>query len=430
MKANSCEQRSAPASGTSASGTGAPACDLVRQAPPPAESFGLENGSPSGGVRRTDTGEGACATTRFELATAADDADIRWLLRENPMSGRISLSLEREPDFFADAHLPGTEKQTIIARENGRVVCVGSCTTRLRFVNGQPCRVGYLGGLRLDASVAGRFDILRRGYRFFREVEGEHPPELRFTSIAVDNTRALKFLERRLPGMPLYEPLCDFVTLLLPVPRPERRSPPRRVGVAPKHQAGPKTGAPKPGQLLLSADSTDQQLAPLWSDEELMALEPLGLSADDFVFVGDSSQPQACAALWDQRGFKQAILRGYSSWLKFVRPVFNSVGPWMGEARLPVVGEVLNHAFVSHLSVPPNQPALLCELLERLMAQAARRGIELLTIGFSTDDPRLATVRRRFRGREYHSRLYSVRWPDEPRLALEGGVCCPEVALL
>ena len=51
----------------------------------------------------------------FALATPADDADIRRLLRENPMPGQITLTLEREPDYFADADLPGTEKQTIIA---------------------------------------------------------------------------------------------------------------------------------------------------------------------------------------------------------------------------------------------------------------------------------------------------------------------------
>src|SRR5690349_8686647 len=91
---------------------------------------------------------------KFALATQTDDPDIRRLLRENPMRGQISLTLEREPNYFADALWPGTEKQTLIARENGRMVCVGSCTLRDRFVNGQSRRVGYLGGLRLDAPSA------------------------------------------------------------------------------------------------------------------------------------------------------------------------------------------------------------------------------------------------------------------------------------
>src|SRR5258708_4483905 len=110
---------------------------------------------------------------RFEVATATDNADIRRLLRENPMTGRIGLSFEREPDYFADAGLAGELKQTIVARERGRIVCSGSCTIRQRFINGGPRRVGYLGGLRLDKSVNGRFGILRGGYEFFRTIQSD-----------------------------------------------------------------------------------------------------------------------------------------------------------------------------------------------------------------------------------------------------------------
>src|SRR5579871_2587242 len=84
----------------------------------------------------------------FAVATQADDPEIRRLLRENPIPGRISLSLEREQDYFADARVPGEIRQTVIARENRRIVCVGSCAVRQRFINGEPRCVGYLGGLR------------------------------------------------------------------------------------------------------------------------------------------------------------------------------------------------------------------------------------------------------------------------------------------
>src|SRR6185503_2625474 len=135
----------------------------------------------------------------FGVATKADDPDIRRLLRDNPMPGKVSLSLEREPDYFADAGLPGEIKQSIVARQDGRLLCTGSCVIRQRFVNGQPRRVGYLGGLRLDAPYAGRFDILRRGYEFFRELQTGAAADFYFTSIAADNERARKFLEAGLP---------------------------------------------------------------------------------------------------------------------------------------------------------------------------------------------------------------------------------------
>ena len=155
---------------------------------------------------------------RFDVATRADDAGIRRLLRENSTPGAISLLLEREPDYFADADLPGEEKQTIVAQLDGRVVCVGNCAIRDRFVNGGLRRVGYLGGLRLDASTAGRSDILRRGYHFFRELQTAAPADFYFTSIAADNVQARNFLERNLPGMPRYELIGEFVTLLVRTP--------------------------------------------------------------------------------------------------------------------------------------------------------------------------------------------------------------------
>src|SRR5437870_1327013 len=145
------------------------------------------------------------ARIKFDLARPTDDAELRRLLRENPMPGRIALSLEREPDYFADAQFPGEVKQTIVARDGERLVSAGCCTIRRRFVNGTARRVGYLGALRLDARQGGRFDILRRGYEFFRKLQADAPADFYFTSIAADNERARKFLEHGLPGLPRYE---------------------------------------------------------------------------------------------------------------------------------------------------------------------------------------------------------------------------------
>ena len=207
----------------------------------------------------------------FAVATPADDVEIRRLLRENPMRGRIALTFEREPDYFADADLPGTEKQTVIARQNNRVVCAGSCAIRERL-NGEPRRVGYLGGLRLDARATGRFDILRRGYEFFRELQTDAPADYYFTSIAADNVPARKFLERGLPAMPAYEFVGEFVTTLLPA------------GSQSPSSAALQAGNPESGELLdcLNKHGRHYQFAECWSAQEMAALPALGLQAENF----------------------------------------------------------------------------------------------------------------------------------------------------
>ena len=79
---------------------------------------------------------------QFDLATSADDPEIRALLRRNPMPGGIAITLEREPDYFADSSWPGQVKQTVVARVDGKLASVGHCTGRTRYVNGEPRRVG------------------------------------------------------------------------------------------------------------------------------------------------------------------------------------------------------------------------------------------------------------------------------------------------
>ena len=74
----------------------------------------------------------------------------------------------------------------------------------------------------------------------------------------------------------------------------------------------------------------------------------------------------------------------------------------------------------------------MIHLISALRGAAAQRGIELLTLGFAANDPRMALIRRQFHGREYHSRLYAVRWPGCGGSAkdLDGRWAAPEVALL
>jgi hypothetical protein len=319
----------------------------------------------------------ATAGIRFHVATQADDWEIRRLLRSNPMRGAISLSLEREPNYFHE--IPGEVRMTVIARDGSRLACVGSCAFRSRFVNGQPRRVGYLGALRLDAPYAGRFDILRRGYKFFCELQSEQPADFYFTSIATVNVPARKFLERGFPGMPFYELIGEFVTLLIP------------------------TGHSK-------AIDANRPANPL--------------SKPNPAYQFAACEAFAREAICDQRPFKQTVIRGYSPWLAVLRPLLNLFG-----ASLPAVGETLSNAFVTSI---PSVEHPVADWLPVLLQEAHARHIKYLTLGFAVNDSRLEIVRRNFRAHEYRSNLYVVRWPGVGGAAreLDSRILGPEAALL
>jgi len=92
-----------------------------------------------------------------DLATPADDAAIRKLLRREPMPGRIQLTYEREPNFWTGCEVTGEDCRVLIARheEDGDIVGLACRSTRNVFVNGLERRIGYLGQLRVIAGIVG-----------------------------------------------------------------------------------------------------------------------------------------------------------------------------------------------------------------------------------------------------------------------------------
>jgi hypothetical protein len=365
----------------------------------------------------------AAGEIRFALAHGDDDAAIRRLLHENPMRGEITLSFEREPNYFHDFEIEGAETQTILAYERDQLLCMGRCSIQQRFVNGQIQRVGYLADLRLDTQVQGRFDILRRGYEFFNELHRSEPPGFYFTSIAADNHRSIRLLERGLPGMPAYKFLCDFVTLLIPVPRNARRL--RQFNCV-------RGSSEHLAELVscLNSHAKQNHLAAFWTEDDLLSLKNIGLGLSDIQLMLDENKVIACAALWDQRCFKQIVVREYSRKISVTRPWINLAAKLFGTPRLPTINSTLAFGLLSPLAIPADKPELALALIESILPIAAERGLEFGAIGFAADDSRLKTLRDHFRCREYNTRLYQVRWKDTNNPTLDARPFLPELAFL
>ncbi len=91
------------------------------------------------------SGRRSMSRFRFELATPADDADLRQILAATPMPGRIAVSLRREPSWFAAAVVDGHFRQVVACRDlaTRRLVGFGCRSVRRLYVNGLPTDVGY-----------------------------------------------------------------------------------------------------------------------------------------------------------------------------------------------------------------------------------------------------------------------------------------------
>ena len=362
-------------------------------------------------------------STRFAIAEPADDAAIRRLLRENPMRGAIHMTLEREPVYFRGANVAGGRDQTIVAFSQGRLACMGRCSRRQCWVNGREATVGYLAELRLDAAARGQFRIVRDGYRFFQALERGNPADLYFTSIAADNERARRLLESGARGLPSYGFLAELDTLLIAVPR-RRRTP--RLSVT------PASAEHLPAMLrLLNEQGRRHQLSAVWNADSLRSLEHHGLPPERFLVAFDGGKMIACGALWDQRGFRQAVIHGYSRPLAFARPFVNLASLFLGSPRLPRSGSILAHALLSPIAFAERAEAMLPDFIAGFFPLAAKLGIEFLTLALPANDSRLPALRIRFSTRTWRSRIYTVGFTGIPTMPLDTNLpAVPDVALL
>jgi hypothetical protein len=360
------------------------------------------------------------------VATPADDVVIRRLLRESAFGESVSLSLEREPDSRLAGSIEGDLHETIVARErrSGAVAGIAARAVRDVFVNGGVSRVGYLGQLRIDPRFRTRRALLDAGFEFCRRSQGSL---LHLASVVADNAPARRLLSRKTAGWPRFDALDTLVTLAIPSKRRLSKGMPAGVEL----QRGSRE---RLGEIVdcLQRNGRRYQFFPRWKSEHFDSPRTRGLTPADFTLAIRGGQVIGCVACWDQRAFKQAVVRGYSGTLGRWRPILNALGPLVRMPRLPPAGNALQFSYLSHVAVDDDDEPTLIALVDAACVRARASGLEYIALGLPARSAALGAVTRAFAHRRYESLLYAVCWPEGEALvaSLDGRPANPELALL
>lgn len=363
------------------------------------------------------------APLSLDLAAPGDDAPLRRLLAACPMPGRVALTYEREPSFFAADALLGPEVETVVTRRGGDVVAVAQRAVRARFVGGVPQRVGYLGALRVRGDAQGR-GLVARGYLTIRDLhrqDGQTPFYL--TSITEENDVSKGILvDKPRPSLPAYREAAPFTTFAI-LARNER---PRLPGGVALERA---TGWAEVSAFLLEHGRFRDGF-PVWTDDALAALP--GFSPSDVFVARRGGEIVGTLACYDARPFRQSVVRGYDRTLARLRPVANAL------ARLadlppvvPEIGQPVASVFAALPCVANDDPAVFDALVAAVRAEAFRRGAAFLLAGAVPSDPLAGPLKRRLH-LAYRSRIYTVCWADgaEAAAAFDARLVQPDLITL
>ncbi len=371
----------------------------------------------AGTVTRSQLSAGTRASFVPDWATQRDNMSLLKLLRESPMPGNIRISLEREPDFFRAAKLESELHHVAVARDivTGEPFAMCSRSVRQRFVNGSPRKVGYLSQLRIAGqSRVSRRSLLRTGFEWLRRTRQSDEADFDITTIIEDNVTARRLLTAQLPGLPVYRELESISTMLVPIQR-------ARVSRVVRIIQGEPALLPSIVETLRRFNSR-HQFAPCWESSDLLSEHGPGL--EKFLVALSGDRVLGCVAFWDQRGFKQAVVRGYAMGLRYSRWILNALG-----ARLPPRGGVLAMAFSSHLAVEEDDPEVFTALMGAALNFArGHSSCRWLVLALASRHPLISALRR-FRPREYKSLLYLVHSSGQAA-QLDARIPHVEVALL
>lgn len=332
------------------------------------------------------------------LAKSRDDKPIRDLLKNNPMPGPISLSFEREPSFFGSLFLQGHFNQVIIAKdEAGEAVGVGTRSIQKVFINRHLTNVGYLSNLRIDKKHRGK-GILNLGMNFLKSLDSDNKADYYYMTITSQNDVARKIFEGKKKGFPNAANLSGVVTYIIPFDQ-------AKIGLIPIDIRKGKKQDEKRIIDFIKKEGAKQNFFPALEKDELSG--QFGLKITDFLILENGGEIEAVACLTDQSRLKQNVVKGYGSYLFFIKPLYNLIAPLIRRKKLPEINEHFKCLYLSYFAGKDSKSKEA--LIEYALKTKADSDYHFLILSLHNND-KMNEIMKNIRSLRYESIFYALSW--------------------
>jgi hypothetical protein len=322
------------------------------------------------------------------------------------MPGNITLSFQREPSFLLAEQAGSIASQVMVCKDRTKdqIVGMGSRSIRNVYIDGKPAQAGYLSMLRGVPEARGNI-ALPRGYRYLHTLHADGAVPYYFTTILDDNTGAKNLLTSARGGLPVYKPLAQLITYLIPLRRNrQRKSATNPVSRVDQHQL-PQAVA------FLQQWNSQYQFAPVYTLEDILGQSKLlpAFCWENFYIYQEHGELCGTLGVWDQQSFKQTVVTAYSRKMQFIRPFYNLYALITGNPGLPPTGSETKLLYASFLS--GNEKAFEA-LLNQVRKDWSGKGYDYLSVGVCVDNP-LSSIASRYATQRISSTAYVVYWQDD-----------------
>jgi predicted N-acetyltransferase YhbS len=328
-------------------------------------------------------------------AELTDGPSLLELSRNCPMHGAISLTIEREPDFFALSRARGSAR-TLVAEAGGRLVgCVG-LARRPAWVDGRRAEIAYLADLKV-APAQRRSGLGSRLVATMLASEARARPLPLVATVAAGN-RAVERLAVGLRADCGLRGAIEVTCLqLFAAPAPV--------------EPGIELGRAQPGDEaslagLLDRFYRERQFAPIFDDggfKAMLACSP-GLALEDHLVARRGSRIVAAVAMSALDSLKRVRLLRVTPALRLGLAALAAAARALSMPAPPAPGGELRLVFLRHPAHAPGEEAALAALIRRATREARTSGHHFAVLTVPAHDP-LARCARSIPRVSYRYRL-------------------------
>jgi N-acetylglutamate synthase-like GNAT family acetyltransferase len=318
-------------------------------------------------------------------ANSDDNEGLLALTKRTPMSGVISLCIDRNPDFFHLLRIRGDGKVFIATVNNHIIGCV-SVAFRDVFVNGELQKLGYLADLKIHPSYRKGL-ILLKLFKCLLDYAKTQKATLYFCVVADKNEVAFSALRGR-GGMPRFESIGKFFVYQIVPSFSRPRNNEYIIEQAKMHDIEEIC-------QFVNTFNASYQLAPLVTEAELCSApaSATGGYSRQLLVARKEKTIVATLSVCDMSGVKQNVVIDMPGPLRIGVSVLQFARKIVPLFTFPKIEEPLRMLYLRNLAFKDKHERALQALLQCSRNEAFRKQYTFVNVGIHESDPLRFLVR-------------------------------------